>query len=85
MKIHKKKISENISLFVFSKSKNKCVEIRYDCRYDFGEKSSSGASFDEITIHNRNAVVLDDFEEITINEVPNSIINLLTFFKQLEK
>ena len=82
MKFHKKKLSENITVYIFTKTKNKCLYIRYDARMDFGQDSTSGAKMDDVEIHFKNSFILTDFEEVTINDIPNSIKSILTFLNE---
>ncbi|MDR2919702.1 MAG: hypothetical protein LBV72_10115 [Tannerella sp.] len=79
--IHCKKHSDNITTYYFTKSKDKCLLIRYDKQWDFGKNSPSGAHFSEIEIHNMNSFIKDDLTEIKIEDVPEAIIDLLSFLK----
>lgn len=49
---------------------------------DFGQDSTSGAKMDDVEIHFKNSFILTDFEEVTINDIPNSIKSILTFLNE---
>lgn len=65
--------------YVFTKDKNHCLLIEYDKDWDFGEGSPSGTNFNHIEIHTKNGFRLELFKEISIEEVPKCIIDLLRF------
>ena len=65
--------------YIFTKDKNHCVLVEYRKDWDFGEGSPGGAEISHIVIHTRNGFHLDRFKEITIEEVPKCIVDLLTF------
>lgn len=67
--------------YFFTKDDKHCLCIDYQSNWDFGEGSPSGARFSEIEIHTNNAFTLSIPPEISIEDVPKCIIDLLTFLK----
>jgi hypothetical protein len=66
--------------FFFTKDDKHCLYIDYQSEWDFGEGSPSGARLGPIEIHTNNAFLLK-YPEISIEDVPKCIIDLLTFLK----
>lgn len=67
--------------YFFTKDDKHCLCIDYQSNWDFGEGSPSGARLGEIEIHTNNAFTLSIPPEISIEDVPKCIIDLLTFLK----
>ena len=68
--------------FFFTKDDKHCLAIDYQSEWDFGEGSPSGARLGEIEIHTNNSFSFQYTPpEISIEEVPKCIIDLLTFLK----
>jgi len=78
IKIHRRKISKTASDYYFTASEKKCVMVVYDSQWDF-YGTPSGVHEILIEIHNNNAFIPNSMEEISIDEVPQAIIDLLTF------
>ncbi len=76
--IHKKKISTGITAYYFTKSKNRCLRVEYDKRWDFG-KSPSGARLTDIEIHYQNSFVTDELTEIELSDVPSVVVDILSY------
>lgn len=55
--------------------------IEYDQRMDFGDQSTSGVSIPSLEIHYQNAWKKENLTEITLSEVPKSIIDILSYLK----
>lgn len=81
IKIHKKKCTETVSNYFFIKSDGRCVGVTYDSESDiYGDESPD--RYIRVLIHNEalfNMCDCPDMEEITIDEVPQAIVDLLTF------
>lgn len=67
--------------FFFTKDDKHCLAIDYQADWDFGEGSPSGAHLGEIEIHTNNAFSFQYKPEISIEDVPKCIIELLTYLK----
>lgn len=82
MKIHVFEEHKRRKLFFFTKDKNNCLMVEYDQEQDYGEHDASGVHFEQIELHYQNGYVFgEEHKEITLNEVPKSIRDLLTFLK----
>lgn len=77
--IHKKENSENTTNYFFTKTKNICLRIEYNKRYDFGEDSTSGVHISKVEMHYQNAWKTEELQEIKISDVPKSVIDILSF------
>lgn len=80
IQVHKFERSPNETTYFFTKSRNECLSIVYDKQWDFG-KSSSGVHLKEIEIHYYNSYVKDNLTEIRLEDVPEAIIDLLSYLK----
>ena len=78
MKIQRRKFSNTGADYYFTASPNKIVLVSYDSEWDF-YGTPSGASNIQVEIHNNNSFILSNVEEISIEEVPQAIVDLLTF------
>lgn len=68
------------NLYVFTKDSNHCIALEYDPVYDFGKGSPSGAVIDQVEVHTNNGFIFNDkYKEISLSEVPECIIELLTY------
>ena len=67
--------------FFFTKNEKHCLCIDYKSQWDFGAGSPSGARLDGIEIHTNNSFIFEYIPEISIEDVPKCIIDLLTFLK----
>ncbi len=76
--IHKRQLRENITAYYFTKSKNRCLQVEYDKRKDYGKNSTSGTNIC-IEIHYRNSWIKDKLTEIKIGDVPSVIIDVLRY------
>ena len=81
MKIHKAIMSKTRTNFYFTKNKRNCLMIEYDSSMDFGKFSTSGTYINKLEIHYNNGWVKKDLIEISINEVPESVVDILTYLK----
>ena len=79
--IHSKKNVDGTVTYYFTKSKNKCLAVEYNKRWDFGKNSPSGTHFSDIELHNQNSFKTEGMAEVDIKDVPESIIDLLSFLK----
>lgn len=67
-------------LYVFTKNPKNCIAVEYDPKYDFGKGSPSGAKIDSVEIHTNNGFVFnEEWQEISLSEVPECIIGLMTY------
>ena len=80
MLIHFKTQPYGTTTYYFTKSKNECLLVNYNESWDFG-KSPSGARLDVIEIFHKNSFILDDKIEINIEDVPEAIIDVLSYLK----
>ena len=78
--IHHKIHSDKTSTYYFTKSKRQCLSVNYNKYWDFG-KDPSGAHIDQIEIFFNNSFILDDKTEIKIEDVPEAIIDVLSYLK----
>ncbi len=65
--------------FFFTKDEKHCLCIEYRSEWDFGDGSPSGARLFEIEIHTNNAFKFLYTPEIQLSEVPECIIELLSY------
>lgn len=69
-------------LYVFTKDSKHCIAVEYNPAYDFGKGSPSGARIESVEIHTNNGFVFNkEWKEISLSEVPERIIELLTYLK----
>ena len=80
IKIHCSQDLDSTTTYFFTKSENECLSIRYDKQWDFG-KSPSGVHLDEIELHYNNSFIKDNLTEIQFEDVPEAIIDLLSYLK----
>lgn len=78
IKIHRKKCSETVANYFFTKSDGRCVGVTYDSEYDISGPDLADR-YIRVLIHNGKQLETKDMEEININEVPQTIFDLLTF------
>lgn len=67
--------------FFFTKDEKHCVCIDYNSEWDFGNGSPSGARLSGIEIHTNNAFTFNYIPEVQLSEVPECILELLTYLK----
>ena len=66
--------------YYFIKDSNHCLAVEYNPKHDFGEGDPWGAMIESVEIHTNNSFCLDDRQrEINLSEVPECIIELLTY------
>lgn len=69
-------------LYVFTKDSNHCVAVEYDAQFDFGNGSPSGAHIESVQIHTNNGFIFNDkWKEIKLSEIPECILELMTYLK----
>ena len=69
-------------LYVFTKNSKHCISVEYNPEYDFGKGSPSGARIDSVEIHTNNSFVFNErFKEISLTEIPECILELMTYLK----
>lgn len=78
--IHCSQNPDSTTTYFFTKSEDECLSIIYDKKWDFG-KSPSGVQLDEIQIHYNNSFIKDNLTEIKLEDVPEAIIDLLSYLK----
>jgi len=78
VKIHRKKYSETEANYYFKATADKCAIVSYDSQWDY-YGTPSGVHNIIVEIHNNNSFLTEQMEEIQIDEVPQAIIDLLTF------
>lgn len=67
--------------YFFTKDEKHCCCIDYRSEWDFGNGSPSGARLYDIEIHTNNAFTHQYVPEIQLSEVPECIIELLSYLK----
>lgn len=68
--------------YFFTKDSKHCMSIEYNPSYDFGDGSPSGARIESVEINTNNSFIFNDCQkEISLSEVPECIIELLTYLK----
>jgi hypothetical protein len=83
MLIHKNVISKNQVNYYFTKDKDNCLLIEYNPNRDYPGTSSGPELL--IQIHDDNAFLVDNFQIIELKEVPQRIIQLLSFISGTDK
>lgn len=69
-------------LYIFTKDEKHCVAIEYNPDHDFGKGSPSGARIESVEIHTNNGFFFKDTtKEINLSDVPECILELLTYLK----
>lgn len=81
VKVHCLTLKPGDQTFFFTKDDTHCVCVDYQSEWDFGNGSPSGARFSEIEIHTNNAFSLQNVPEVQLSEVPECIIELLSYLK----
>lgn len=76
--IHKKKISKTITIFYFTKSKRKCLEIEYNSNYDY-DRGASGFETTHVQIFYYNSFKLENLIPIKLDDVPKPILDILSY------
>ena len=76
--IHKKKISETRTIFYFTKSNRRCLEIEYNVNYDY-DRGASGFETTHVQIFYFNSFKLENLTKIKISDVPKPILDILTY------
>ncbi|NDV83388.1 hypothetical protein [Bacteroides sp. 51] len=77
--VHKAENPDGTTTYYFTKSKTECLCLEYNKKWDYGKKDSSGTHISDIEIYSNNSFNTSELIEIGINEVPESIIDLLSF------
>lgn len=67
--------------YFFTKDDKHCISIEYRSEWDFGNGSPSGCRLSEVEIHTNNAYYFKYIPEIQLSEVPECIIELLSYLK----
>lgn len=67
--------------YFFTKDEKHCLCIDYKSEWDFGNGSPSGARLYEVEIHTNNAFKFQYIPEIQLHEVPECILELLSYLK----
>ena len=67
--------------YFFTKDAKHCFSVEYKSAWDFGKGSPSGSRLFGIEIHTNNAFILQDIPEIPLSDVPECILELLTYLK----
>lgn len=87
MKIYKLKARfyQDAYHYYFIKNENECLVILHNLNEDYGEHSSSGAML-EVEIHYQNSFEFDkpDESQITIDQVPKRVIDVLTYLNPIK-
>lgn len=78
--IHKKKISETRTMFYFTKSKRRCLEIEYNSNYDY-DKGASGFETTHVQVFYYNSFRVENLTKIEICDVPKPIIDILSYVR----
>lgn len=81
IKVHRSTRKQGLQTYYFTKDAKHCVCIEYDPTLDFGNDSPSGSRLSGIEIHMNNAFKLQNTPEIQLSEVPECILELLTYLK----
>ncbi len=67
-------------LYVFTKDPKHCIAVEYVPEYDFGKGSPSGARIDSVEIHTNNGFVFNEkWQEVSLSEIPECILELMTY------
>lgn len=68
--------------YYFTKDDKHCLCVEYNPNHDWGEGSPSGAMIESVEIHTNNSFNFTDCQrEISISDVPECILELLTYLK----
>ena len=70
--------------YFFTKDEKHCLCVDYNSEWDFGNGSPSGSRLSEIEIHTNNAFKFQYIPEIQLSEVPECILELLTYLKEIK-
>ncbi len=81
IKIHRNRISKTEVNYFFTASPKKCVMVEYNSQWDF-YGTPSGVHNIRVEINNNNGFLTNEMEEISINEVPQAIVDILTFLNE---
>lgn len=81
IKVHRLSHRDGCQTFYFTKDARHCLRIEYHPALDFGKGSPSGSQLYGIEIHSNNAFKFQDTPEIQLSEVPECILELLTYLK----
>lgn len=81
VKVHCLTRNPGDQVFFFTKDDTHCVCVDYQSKWDFGNGSPSGARLSEIEIHTNNAFSFQYVPEVQLSEVPECIIELLSYLK----
>lgn len=76
--IHKLQISKYITTYYFTKSENRCLCVECDIRNIYSKESTSGSTM-EIEIHYQNSWIKENLTQITIDDVPQVIKDVLRY------
>lgn len=67
--------------YFFTKDERHCLCIDYHSQWDLGNGNPSGSRLSGIEIHTNNAFEFQHIPEIQLSEVPECILDLLTYLK----
>lgn len=68
--------------YYFTKDSKHCLSVEYNPNHDFGEGDPSGAEIESVEIHTNNRFDFNDRQrEIDLSEVPDCILELLSYLK----
>ncbi|WP_099465578.1 hypothetical protein [Parabacteroides provencensis] len=67
--------------YFFTKDDRHCICVEYKSGLDFGNGSPSGARLAEIEIHTNNAFNFQYIPKVQLSDVPECILELLTYLK----
>ena len=68
--------------YYFTKDSKHCIAVEYNPAHDFGKGSPSGARIDSVEIHTNNGFIFGEkYKEISLSEIPECILELLTYLK----
>lgn len=81
MKIHKKELSKDVTVYYFTKNNKECLLIRFDKSMSFGKNSTSGTYIDKLEINYNNSFIKKDLIEIKLSDVPEVIVDILKYLK----
>ncbi|WP_288487903.1 hypothetical protein [uncultured Alistipes sp.] len=81
IKVHCSTHKRGPQTYYFTKDAKHCLCIKYDPTLDFGNGSPSGSRLSEVEIHTNNAFKLQDIHEIQLSDVPECILELLSYLK----
>lgn len=81
IKVHCLTRKQGCKTYYFIKDAKHCLCIEYDPTLDFGNGSPSGSRLPAVEIHTNNAFKFQDTPEIQLSDVPECILELLTYLK----